>query len=875
MKPRYLTFNHLTTVPSQIGNLTALTLLDLGGNKLTALPPEIGNLTALTLLDLGGNKLTALPPEIGNLTGLTELRLPDNELSSLPPEIGNLTALIALSLHNNELSSLPAGIGNLTALTSLSLRSNELTNLPSEISNLTALTSLDLVNNELARLPPEIGNLTALTSLDLVNNELTSLPSEISNLTALIFFHLDDNALTSLPAEIGNLTALEFLDLQNNALIGLPGRIGNLSRLKMLDLGNNNMTNLPSEIGNLTALRSLYLQKNHLTALPLEIGGLDALWTLNLEKNDLVTLPPEIGNLSALEKLRLGDNDLVTLPSEIGKLVTLTSFHLHNNPLSGDVPAYLTSLNLLRKFTFYGTEWCVPASGEVPLWLDGIADWYGDSGFYGTGRVCGQAPSGLRGRITLPDADPAANVQVNVYQPISRWGDWHHVTTTHTLADGSYQVNSLGQGIGYRVRFVDPTHTYATEYYDDYTSLAQATPLKLTLEEIRTGVDGVLNSPQPPRATVEIDQGSVTYDLQDGMAMINIMASNPDDITVTRADTCASGTASTVTLTLDPPGTVYSMTQVSGDDYRATIPGADIIRDADLVVAATCGVTTTETTVGRVNLYDPNGTISDARSGEPVADATVTLYRVPGWEPKFSSDDDQPHTCQSNDSKAPGEPWSQPAPTELGVIVNPEVTTVGPSLFYQQTDGEGHYGWNVSEGCWYVTVEAEGYDSLTSPVVGVPPEVTDLNLSLMPEGFDIQVVKSAMPTLTITNGSAITYTLIVSASEDTTLHLYDELDPNLMWQGFVGDVPETLTYTTALTGTVALSATTPLTVTFAAEVDLPAASFINEYAQVSNTAYYQLPIETLMMKHPSNTVTRTIYDKAIFEIFLPLVLRQG
>jgi hypothetical protein len=41
----------------------------------------------------------------------------------------------------------------------------------------------------------------------------------------------------------------------------------------------------------------------------------------------------------------------------------------------------------------------------------------------------------------------------------------------------------------------------------------------------------------------------------------------------------------------------------------------------------------------------------------------------------------------------------------------------------------------VSEGCWYVTVEATGYEPLTSPVVGIPPEVTDLNLALRPEGL--------------------------------------------------------------------------------------------------------------------------------------------
>jgi hypothetical protein len=50
----------------------------------------------------------------------------------------------------------------------------------------------------------------------------------------------------------------------------------------------------------------------------------------------------------------------------------------------------------------------------------------------------------------------------------------------------------------------------------------------------------------------------------------------------------------------------------------------------------------------------------------------------------------------------------------------------------QQPDEIGYYGWDVSEGCWYVTVEAAGYAPLTSPVVGVPPEVTDLHLALTP-----------------------------------------------------------------------------------------------------------------------------------------------
>jgi hypothetical protein len=36
----------------------------------------------------------------------------------------------------------------------------------------------------------------------------------------------------------------------------------------------------------------------------------------------------------------------------------------------------------------------------------------------------------------------------------------------------------------------------------------------------------------------------------------------------------------------------------------------------------------------------------------------------------------------------------------------------------------------VVKGCWYIQVQAEGYQTLVSPLVGVPPAVSDLNVSL-------------------------------------------------------------------------------------------------------------------------------------------------
>ncbi|MBM0278412.1 Imm1 family immunity protein [Micromonospora tarensis] len=75
-----------------MGDLTALTRLDLTGNRLAALPESLGNLTALTRLAVTDNQLTALPESLGNLTGLTRLDLAGNRLTVLPAWLGRPSA---------------------------------------------------------------------------------------------------------------------------------------------------------------------------------------------------------------------------------------------------------------------------------------------------------------------------------------------------------------------------------------------------------------------------------------------------------------------------------------------------------------------------------------------------------------------------------------------------------------------------------------------------------------------------------------------------------------------------------------------------------------------------------------------------------------
>jgi small GTP-binding protein len=170
----------LTEIPDSIGQLTALTTLNLSRNQLTEIPDWIGQLTALTTLNLNGNRLTEIPDWIGQLTALTDLDLSRNLLTEVPDSIGQLTALIRLYLYGNQLTEIPDSIRQLTALKRLDLSRNRLTEIPDWIGQLTGLTGLNLNDNRLKEIPDSIGQLTGLTTLNLNDNRrLFSPPREV------------------------------------------------------------------------------------------------------------------------------------------------------------------------------------------------------------------------------------------------------------------------------------------------------------------------------------------------------------------------------------------------------------------------------------------------------------------------------------------------------------------------------------------------------------------------------------------------------------------------------------------------------------------------------------------------------------------------
>ncbi|MHB8584858.1 MAG: carboxypeptidase regulatory-like domain-containing protein [Thermoplasmatota archaeon] len=101
-----------------------------------------------------------------------------------------------------------------------------------------------------------------------------------------------------------------------------------------------------------------------------------------------------------------------------------------------------------------------------------------------------------------------------------------------------------------------------------------------------------------------------------------------------------------------------------------------------------------------IHLVDPSGYVKDAVTGNPVAGARVALYGLNITSGAFE--------LVSN-------------PTTFSPNVNPETT--GP---------DGAYHWDVAPGAYRLNVTAPGYRSTNSSTVGVPPAVTDFNISLTP-----------------------------------------------------------------------------------------------------------------------------------------------
>ncbi|KAI6010510.1 hypothetical protein EDC04DRAFT_2905862 [Pisolithus marmoratus] len=245
-----------------------LNSLKLQNNRLEQLPWYLAKalqfeLPALVDLDVSFNMVTELPEDIGELVQLEKLVFVGNNVSKIPEQFSQLVNLKVLDCRRNNISDLSFtyALPNLEVLLADHnyVHALDLSHWPSTTQ------TLDASHNDitLLKLVPPTPMPYALTSLDVSYAKLSSLDDfTLSHLSSLQQLKLDHNLFRTLPEALGDLSHLLTLSCSDNHLDALPESIGRLQRLESLDAHNNSLTRIPASIWNCASLTVINVTSN-------------------------------------------------------------------------------------------------------------------------------------------------------------------------------------------------------------------------------------------------------------------------------------------------------------------------------------------------------------------------------------------------------------------------------------------------------------------------------------------------------------------------------------------------------------------------------------------------------------------------------------
>ncbi len=355
-----------------ICNGSNVVILSLGKqNSSGAIPAELGNLTSLTGLYLGGNQLSGeFPATIVQLVNLTQLDFDTcqgliSHDQNVIDFINNLVGPSWLTDCLPYVGKVFPDYGFVEGGTSVTMSG----------ANFTTTSAITFAGQNVPFVLDPYGAITVTSpahAAGAVDITITNLYGEGTTTDAftysLPFTGCAAPAQTQIPEqECATLTTLynstdgaNWHDnpgwLQTNTPCNWLGVTCNGSNVVKLSLEKNNLSGqIPTELSNLTKLEALFLSANRLTGpIPAQLSSLTNLTWLYLPWNELSgSIPTELGNLSYLVGLNLSYNQLSgVLPEELGNLRELEYLSLYNNDFSGEFPASIVNLTHLNKFSF-------------------------------------------------------------------------------------------------------------------------------------------------------------------------------------------------------------------------------------------------------------------------------------------------------------------------------------------------------------------------------------------------------------------------------------------------------------------------------------------------------------------------------------------
>jgi len=367
--------NNLRSVPVGFRRLQQLRVLNLSNNNLDlAVFNTICDLTNLQELRLAKNGLGGgLPSKMGNMRALQILDLSDNQLDELPASMMDMRCLQKLLLSGNRFSSLSLHLLPAESLLDLDVSKNMLDGTFAAETDLGAfqkLRSLNVAFNSLKRVCTDAFNLPSLQTLAIHNNGITALP-HLATCSQLTTLTVSENALASIPESFYGLRSLRNADLSGNSIKTIEPDIVNMESLSALNLAGNPLREKRYLTMDVDDIKTHFARK----AAPVEGASVSSTNSasasgqnashggandsaeaqlyqprggiLDLSSRNLSSLGPSSVELTApVHTIRLANNDFTALPIELlmhpSVRWSLKSLDMSHNPFL-DPTDYLTS----------------------------------------------------------------------------------------------------------------------------------------------------------------------------------------------------------------------------------------------------------------------------------------------------------------------------------------------------------------------------------------------------------------------------------------------------------------------------------------------------------------------------------------------------